>query len=524
MSDYSNIRRILVAPLPLYVKKTLIARNISFRSVQAIHDRSVPSPIVITILIPPNWLQQAKSDIAAQFPTGDDAFEYPGCYAVRDVGNQSIRPRGYGRPALSYRVRDSAPRRRHQVPDHGNNIPGDPAYRIDHHGCVRTAATPSNALHKRHQNPHLRAHLWKLRRPYSHVVPRIDGRRRGDIFAKIDAEVLRVGKTVDEVGDEFVRYTHGTILNISGIPTMYDYEDFPQIPLAGPVAAMQRAAHEMLVGLDGLFLGTTPACDGESFVAFEAWARKNLHKQVYAVGPLLPPGYGAVQATPLTAPRNIGIKSFFDSMGSKYGDKSVLFISFGTVFWPKIEGQMEELLRALVEKEFPFFICHASPFATISAALAQKIKASDIGMTSTWGSQQFILTHPATGWFLSHCGYGGITEALASAVPMICWPFEGDQPISAMHLSLNLKVAFQLMEVRTGKGLQPLYNGYVPQGTPATMRVEFREMIDQCRGELGKERRKNAEQMRGEPASSWAAGGSSVLAINKFLADNLVPP
>ena len=81
---------------------------------------------------------------------------------------------------------------------------------------------------------------------------------------------------------------------------------------------------------------------------------------------------------------------------------------------------------------------HASPFAKISERLIEKVKASGLGKLTTWSPQQFILNHPvlyrylylfwinaynkillqATGWFVSHGGFNGVTESLGSGVPL----------------------------------------------------------------------------------------------------------
>jgi hypothetical protein len=82
----------------------------------------------------------------------------------------------------------------------------------------------------------------------------------------------------------------------------------------------------MIMACDGIFAGTTPTYDGESFAAFEAWVRETLHKPVYAVGPLLPPGYGEKQSSPAITTKDVKIESFLDTMRSKYGDRSVLFV------------------------------------------------------------------------------------------------------------------------------------------------------------------------------------------------------
>ncbi|KAJ7813740.1 hypothetical protein B0H14DRAFT_2604649 [Mycena olivaceomarginata] len=364
----------------------------------------------------------------------------------------------------------------------------------------------------------------------------------GDLGARIDAEALRVGKTAETRFIQFFPRIYGIVVRIPELPAIQESASTTAILLnpvtcdyAGwswtPVAALNRAAYDSILpstimACDGIFAGTTPAYDGESFAAFEAWVRETLHKPVHAVGPLLAPGYGEKQSSPAITAKDVKIESFLDTMRSKYGDRSVLFQCLDFI-WDNIlahgGGASRGSRGRLGGETVPFrrvpFLCHASPLAVMPDALLEKIKASGIGMTSTWAPQQFILTHPATVWLLTHCGHGGIIESLASGVPMICWPFGGDQPIAAVHLSENLNVAFHLMEVRTGKGLQPLHNGLVPLGTRTAMSAELRLVFDQCRDEAGKEKRRNAERMREKVANAWAAGGSSVVAMNAFFAE-----
>ena len=81
---------------------------------------------------------------------------------------------------------------------------------------------------------------------------------------------------------------------------------------------------------------------------------------------------------------------------------------------------------------------HASPFYKISEQLIEKVKSSGVGKLTTWSPQQFILNHPvlypyfyllrlnsynkillqATGWFIAHGGFNGVTESLGSGVPL----------------------------------------------------------------------------------------------------------
>lgn len=93
----------------------------------------------------------------------------------------------------------------------------------------------------------------------------------------------------------------------------------------------------------------------------------------------------------------------------------------------------------------------------------------------------------------------------------ICWPIDGDQPVLSVQAAHTLRVAFELMEVRTGHGLKPLHRlgGRKPGGSRAAVGREMREVIDATRGEAGQELRRNAEAVKAEMQKSWDEGGAA---------------
>jgi len=128
------------------------------------------------------------------------------------------------------------------------------------------------------------------------------------------------------------------------------------------------------------------------------------------------------------------------------------------------------------------------------------------------------MNHPATGWFLIHGGHGSVMKSLGSGIPLICWPFDADQPALAAHLTLHARVAFELIEVRTGLGLKPLHrNGMSPKGTRNAVGVEIRHVLDTCRGAEGAELRRNAERLKGEFVAAWKEDGTAKAALHGFL-------
>ena len=100
----------------------------------------------------------------------------------------------------------------------------------------------------------------------------------------------------------------------------------------------------------------------------------------------------------------------------------------------------------------------------------------------------------------------------------ICWPISADQPAAAAHLTENLNVAFELLQVRTGEGLKPLArNGFVAEGTREAVGIEIRRTIDLCRSEKGQELRSNVEQLKVKFAQTWEKDGRARQEIRKFL-------
>ncbi|KAJ7865185.1 hypothetical protein B0H14DRAFT_3443151 [Mycena olivaceomarginata] len=487
MSHHGKTRHLLLVPVPAYGHT---------RPLCALAARlAAQDNIIITLLIAPNWLHKAQADISAQFSAGHDALDRIRIASLFDSPESQL-----------FKL----------VPMAIAHFPAayETLLRGDSIKCASTGkmfpatAPPSAVILDAFATPQLNA----IRVSSGTKIPvfafiSVPGAAlirmfcpesmggRGDFGARIDAEALRVGKTADEIGNQIFLHTDGTVIRIPGMPAMYDYEHYTQIPLEGPVAALNRASYDMIMICDGIFAGTMPAYDGESLVKFEAWVRGTLNKPVYAVGPLLPSEYGTAQISlPIASLGDDSeIKSFLDSMKLKHGNNRCFLYHSALYSGPKVQDQLEDLVDTLIEEQFPFLLCHAAPSALLPAAWLEKLKISGIGMASRWAPQQ---THnwksQATGWFLTHCGHGGITEALASGIPMICWPFMGDQPIAAMHLLHNLNVAFHLLQT-----------------------------LENCRGEVGNEKRRNAERMRVELASAWAVGGSSAQAIEEFMATHL---
>ena len=134
-----------------------------------------------------------------------------------------------------------------------------------------------------------------------------------------------------------------------------------------------------------------------------------------------------------------------------------------------------------------------------------------------------------TGWFIAHGGHNGVTEAISAGVPQygpqpirysprtdasetnrIFWPFGGDQPQNAVHIADQLQVGYELLEVRTGAGLNPIYRtGYTPKGTIEAIKVEVRDVLQKAFGEDGAKKRAKLDVLRKAVNGEWEEGGTS---------------
>lgn len=119
--------------------------------------------------------------------------------------------------------------------------------------------------------------------------------------------------------------------------------------------------------------------------------------------------------------------------------KSVIYVSFGTLAVITKE-QLKEFWHGLVNSGSRFLwvirpdaLVGEDEENQISAVLLERIKGR--GYVVDWAPQEEVLQHPAVGGFLTHGGWNSTLESIVAGLPMICWPYFGDQHINSRFVS-----------------------------------------------------------------------------------------
>ncbi|KAF8577021.1 glycosyltransferase family 1 protein [Ramaria rubella] len=368
-----------------------------------------------------------------------------------------------------------------------------------------------------------RVPIYAWQSTYSSAILRIMGPEKyggiGDVAANARARADATGGDVKAIASQLYRPSEGKLVMVPGIPAMYDYEFSPQEAREDlPHGDLFDIAYKFAQECDGFLAVSSTAYEPESFDGMRTWLSET-NRSIYAIGPLTPPDSlsESSKKQEIEASANGDeFEVFLNRQLKKYGEKSIIYISFGSIWWPKNE-YVWIFVDVLLQLGIPFILSHPTTRALIPSGLTERIKESGLGLLSTWSPQQTILNHLATGWILTHCGQNSMTEALTQGIPMIAWPLDADQPINAAYLTLTLDVAFEMIEVRTGYGLKPLRRGVTPAGTVEAVAKEARDIVLRLRGPEGVRKRKNAELLRDKLRGEWEEGGDARKNLQRFL-------
>ncbi|KAM1062919.1 hypothetical protein ACFX2I_027146 [Malus domestica] len=229
---------------------------------------------------------------------------------------------------------------------------------------------------------------------------------------------------------------------------------------------------------------------------------------VFPIGPLIRPN----------KPTGLG-GMVFDWLDVQLNE-SVIYVSFGSGGTLSFE-QMTELAWGLELSQQRFIWVIRPPTLTADGAFFTGGSSSDdnnpikylpngfldrtkdIGLVIPfWAPQVDILSHPAVGGFLSHCGWNSTLESITNGVPMITWPLYAEQRMNATLLTEELGVAVRSM---------------IPPWKKVVEREEIEEMVRKIMEDKeGFALRDRVKKIKESGAKALEKGGSSYNALSQF--------
>ncbi|XP_058086777.1 7-deoxyloganetin glucosyltransferase-like [Magnolia sinica] len=192
----------------------------------------------------------------------------------------------------------------------------------------------------------------------------------------------------------------------------------------------------------------------------------------------------------------------------KIADDTVVYVNFGSlaVLTPE---QMKEFAWGLANSNHPFMWFIRPDLVSGGSAILEREFLEETkgrGLIAGWCAQKQVLDHPSVGGFLTHNGWNSTLESIHSGVPMLCWPFFGDQ-------QMNCRFACTVW----GNGME----------IDSDVKISERERVEGAikelmEGEKGKEMRKNAMKWKEKARKAVEVGGPSHISFDRLVNDLLV--
>ncbi|OSX64471.1 glycosyltransferase family 1 protein [Postia placenta MAD-698-R-SB12] len=319
----------------------------------------------------------------------------------------------------------------------------------------------------------------------------------GNLRAKAEQEAARSGITVEAATAEILFKCEKSLLKIPGLPAMYDHEFQPQTLLGGyaMLGGMFLSAYDMFAACDGVILATSDCYEPETTAALKKHFAQT-SRSVHLCGPMIPCGAQARALEGEQCRDTVEIEDFLESTLSSHGERSVLYVcgifSLGTVYWPSEPEKVWAFLDVLVEMRIPFttmqIMSHAVRYAAVPNSVVQKINNYGHGLLTTWSPQQLVLSHSATGWFVTHGGHNSVIEAVSAGVP-IC----------------------------SKLGMDRHSTGKAPTGTVEAFCLEAKDILKKAFGEDGMHKRNNVLKLKQKTEEAWSKAGASRRTIESFM-------
>ncbi|GMI67938.1 ARABIDOPSIS THALIANA UDP-GLUCOSYL TRANSFERASE 85A1 [Hibiscus trionum] len=183
---------------------------------------------------------------------------------------------------------------------------------------------------------------------------------------------------------------------------------------------------------------------------------------------------------------------------------SVVYVNFGSVTVMS-NHHLIEFAWGLANSKYPFlWIVRPDVVMGESAVLPKEFMEEVKGRSfiTSWCPQQQVLSHPAVGVFLTHCGWNSILEAVSEGMPLICWPFFADQQTNCRYACTTWGIGMEINPDVKREDVESL----------------VREMME---GDDGKRIRQKALEWKKKAEAAINKGGSSLTSFERMIKETL---
>ncbi|ONK59237.1 uncharacterized protein A4U43_C08F4390 [Asparagus officinalis] len=184
--------------------------------------------------------------------------------------------------------------------------------------------------------------------------------------------------------------------------------------------------------------------------------------------------------------------------------QSVIYINFGSVAVFKNQ-QLIEFGWGIANSGHDFLWVIRPDIVDGDSAILPKGFLREIegrGFLTSWCPQEEVLTHSSIGGFLTHCGWNSTMESMSFGVPVLCYPYFGDQQTNCRYLCDEWGIGLEIGD--------------------DVRREEVAEKIRELMGgEKGKDMRRNAAKLKENATKASEVGGSSFLNLERVIKEVL---